>query len=85
MRIFNIWHIYLFIYCLIFIFPSYETANGIKAQEVGTVKKASKPDSTDVIIAKGSFSYTAPDGTVITLNYAADDENGFQPTVSLFN
>lgn len=63
---------------------SYETANGIKAQEVGTVKKASKPDSTDVIIAKGSFSYTAPDGTVISLNYAADDENGFQPTVIFF-
>lgn len=63
---------------------SYETANGIKAQEVGTVKKASKPDSTDVIIAKGSFSYTAPDGTVISLNYAADDENGFQPTVRFF-
>lgn len=60
---------------------SYETANGIKGEEVGTLKKASNPDSSDVIIAQGSFSYTAPDGTLISLNYAADDENGFQPKV----
>ncbi|CAD7076721.1 unnamed protein product [Hermetia illucens] len=58
---------------------SYETANGIKAQEVGTLKKATSADTQDVIVAQGSFSYTAPDGTVINLNYAADDENGFQP------
>ncbi|KAL0840387.1 hypothetical protein ABMA28_015644 [Loxostege sticticalis] len=58
---------------------SYETENGIKAEETGTLKKASSPDSTDVIVAQGGFSYTAPDGTVINLNYIADDENGFKP------
>ncbi|KAG4077010.1 hypothetical protein HA402_015997 [Bradysia odoriphaga] len=58
---------------------SYETANGIKGQEVGTVKKATDPDSSDVIISSGSVSYTAPDGTVINLTYEADDVNGFQP------
>ncbi|XP_050663756.1 endocuticle structural glycoprotein ABD-4-like [Leptidea sinapis] len=58
---------------------SYETENGIKADEKGTLKKASGPDSTDVIVAQGGFSYTAPDGTVINLNYVADDENGFRP------
>lgn len=62
---------------------SYETANGIKGQEVGTVKKATDPDSSDVIIASGSFSYTAPDGTVINLTYEADDVGGFQPKVSV--
>lgn len=45
------------------------------------MKKASGPDATDVIIAQGSYSYTAPDGTVINLNYIADDENGFKPEV----
>jgi Insect cuticle protein len=61
-------------------FPcSYETANGIKAQETGTLKKASSPDTSDVIIADGSYSYTAPDGTLISLTYKADDEGGFQP------
>ncbi|XP_063820961.1 endocuticle structural glycoprotein ABD-4-like [Ostrinia nubilalis] len=58
---------------------SYETENGIKAEETGSVKKASGPDAADVIIAQGGFSYTAPDGTVINLNYIADDENGFKP------
>ncbi|XP_055642365.1 endocuticle structural glycoprotein ABD-4-like [Toxorhynchites rutilus septentrionalis] len=58
---------------------SYETANGIRGQEQGTLKRASSPDTSDVIIASGSVSYTAPDGQVITLNYVADDENGYQP------
>ncbi|XP_045446200.1 endocuticle structural glycoprotein ABD-4-like [Melitaea cinxia] len=58
---------------------SYETENGIKADETGNLKKASSPDSNDVIVAQGSFSYTAPDGTVINLSYVADDENGFRP------
>lgn len=60
---------------------SYETANGITGEEIGTLKKATSPDSSDVITAKGSFSYTAPDGTLITLTYEADDVNGFQPKV----
>lgn len=58
---------------------SYETENGIKADETGSLKKASSPDSNDVIVAQGTFSYTAPDGTVINLSYTADDENGFRP------
>lgn len=96
----------------------YETGNGIKAEETGTLKKASSPDSNDAVIAQGlrhfflsvsitfsnqkcvvtakffrltknhlrlfgtgSFSYTAPDGQVISLTYAADDVGGFQPQV----
>ncbi|XP_055548304.1 endocuticle structural glycoprotein ABD-4 [Wyeomyia smithii] len=58
---------------------SYETANGIRGQEQGTLKRASSADTSDVIVASGSITYTAPDGQVITLNYSADDENGFQP------
>lgn len=59
---------------------SYETANGIRGQEQGTLKRSNNPaETSDVIVASGSVSYTAPDGTVITLNYQADDENGFQP------
>ena len=30
-------------------------------------------------VSRGSYSYTAPDGTPITVNWVAD-ENGFQPT-----
>lgn len=49
------------------------------------MKKATNPDSSDVIVSSGSYSYTAPDGTLITLTYAADDEGGFQPKVSVLD
>ncbi|KAL1138377.1 hypothetical protein AAG570_008441, partial [Ranatra chinensis] len=45
---------------------SYETGNGIKAQERGYVKNA-----------EGSYSYQQPDGNVVSVKYTAD-ENGFQ-------
>uniref|UniRef100_A0A182PFJ0 Uncharacterized protein n=1 Tax=Anopheles epiroticus TaxID=199890 RepID=A0A182PFJ0_9DIPT len=61
---------------------SYETANGIRGQETGTLKRANSPDTSDVIVAAGSVTYTAPDGTVVELSYTADDENGFQPSGS---
>lgn len=47
------------------------------------MKKATDPESSDVIVSSGSFSYTAPDGTVINLTYEADDVGGFQPKVSV--
>lgn len=49
------------------------------------MKKATNPESSDVIVSSGSYSYTAPDGTVISLTYAADDEGGFQPKVSVLD
>lgn len=58
---------------------SYETDNGIKAQETGTLKKAKGPDSEDAVVAQGSFSYTDKEGNQISLVYVADDEGGFQP------
>lgn len=66
---------FLIFFCIF----SYETANGIKGEETGTLKKATSADTSDVIVASGSFSYTSPEGEQISLNYAADDENGFQP------
>ncbi|KAJ8924963.1 hypothetical protein NQ315_001128 [Exocentrus adspersus] len=49
----------------------YETGNGINAQEQGDARG----DGTK---AQGGFSYTAPDGQQIQIQYTAD-ENGFQP------
>ncbi|XP_071442531.1 endocuticle structural glycoprotein ABD-4-like [Hetaerina americana] len=64
---------------------SYETANGIRAEANGEVRKNPNPPLTkdaegseDIVVSRGSFSYTAPDGTPFTLTYVAD-ENGFQP------
>lgn len=55
---------------------SYETANGIKVEEEGEIKN--KGSENEILSVRGSYSYTAPDGTPITVTYIAD-ENGFQP------
>ncbi|CAD7076731.1 unnamed protein product [Hermetia illucens] len=54
---------------------AYETGNGIAGQEQGALK------NPDTLAAQGSFSYTAPEGEQISLQYVAD-ENGFQPSGS---
>uniref|UniRef100_A0A6P7FRR1 Pupal cuticle protein 20-like n=1 Tax=Diabrotica virgifera virgifera TaxID=50390 RepID=A0A6P7FRR1_DIAVI len=53
----------------------YETGNGIVAEERGFLKPLG-PEGTQQ--AEGGFSYTAPDGQRISLQYTAD-ENGFRP------
>lgn len=58
---------------------SYETANGIKANEDGTLKKAADPTDGNVVVAAGAFSFTGPDGVLYQITYTADDENGFVP------
>ncbi|XP_019867105.2 endocuticle structural glycoprotein SgAbd-4-like [Aethina tumida] len=55
---------------------SYESENGIRAQERGQVK-GQGPEG-GIMDAQGDFSYTAPDGTPIALQYVAN-EGGFQP------
>ncbi|KAI4503470.1 hypothetical protein M0802_001692 [Mischocyttarus mexicanus] len=56
---------------------SYETENGISAQETGRPKAGGGPGQQGEAV-QGRFSYTAPDGTPIQLEYVAD-ENGFRP------
>lgn len=56
---------------------SYETGNGISAQEQGQLKNAGNPE-TEAEEVQGSFQYTAPDGTPIGIQYVAN-EFGFQP------
>ncbi|XP_044737015.1 endocuticle structural glycoprotein SgAbd-2-like [Chrysoperla carnea] len=56
---------------------SYETGNGINAEERGFLKNAGNPE-TEAEVAQGSFEYTAPNGELVQTSYIAD-ENGFQP------
>ncbi|XP_042218191.1 cuticle protein AMP1A-like [Homarus americanus] len=50
-----------------------ETGNGIVLSQSGS------PDGPDGAVVKaGSYSYTAPDGTLVDVKFVAD-ENGFQP------
>ncbi|KAF5298370.1 hypothetical protein FQR65_LT01148 [Abscondita terminalis] len=59
---------------------SYDTDNGIKAHETGTLKKASGPDSEDAIVAEGGYEYKDLEGNQISLTYIADDVLGFVPS-----
>ncbi|KAJ8942560.1 hypothetical protein NQ318_021962 [Aromia moschata] len=56
---------------------SFETGNGIVAEEKGVLKNPGVENKTAEEVV-GSFSYTAPDGTPISLKYVAN-ELGFQP------
>ncbi|XP_077302472.1 uncharacterized protein LOC143922918 isoform X2 [Arctopsyche grandis] len=61
-------------------FPSqfsynYNTHTGISAFQKGTLKEI---NNQKVFIIRGSYQYTAPDGSPIVVNYTAD-ENGFHP------
>ncbi|XP_055839088.1 endocuticle structural glycoprotein SgAbd-4 [Episyrphus balteatus] len=69
---------------------SYETSNGIKVENSGYMKTIVVPRSVDedgkaleeheevVLVQSGSYTYSDPEGNIITLKYIAD-ENGFQP------
>ncbi|XP_067000858.1 endocuticle structural glycoprotein SgAbd-8 [Anabrus simplex] len=55
---------------------SYETGNNIVAEETGFLKNVGDKD-TEALVQHGSYSYTAPDGSLITVTYTAD-ELGFR-------
>jgi hypothetical protein len=70
---------------------SFEAGNGIQVENSGTLKKVivprydgdglapnDPPQEQDIVVQTGSYSYPAPDGSLITIRYIAD-ENGFQP------
>lgn len=59
-------------FVILFILHSYETGNGIAAQEQGYLKNAGHKDQ-EAQVAQGSFSYTSPEGIPITLTYIADE------------
>jgi len=58
---------------------SFEAANGITVEESGSQKQVGAKPEESGTVQRGSYSYQAPDGTPITVNWVAD-ENGFQPT-----
>ncbi|XP_063361308.1 cuticle protein 3 [Cydia amplana] len=54
---------------------SYETGNHIQAEESGFLKSVG--EDQNALVQHGSYSYTAPNGEVITVEYTAD-EFGFR-------
>lgn len=55
---------------------SFETSDGQSRQEQAELRKLA--DDVEALVVRGSYSFTADDGQVYTVNYIAD-ENGFQP------
>ncbi|XP_063975225.1 endocuticle structural glycoprotein SgAbd-2 [Diachasmimorpha longicaudata] len=59
---------------------SYETGNNIVAEESGYVKTIGEGDNkAEALVQQGSYSYTSPEGQIITIHYTAD-ETGFHAT-----
>lgn len=57
---------------------AYETGNNIQAQEEGYLKTVGEnEDKVPALVQHGSYTYTAPDGQIITVEYTAD-ELGFR-------
>lgn len=68
---------------------AFKTSDGINEQAQGNLKDITVPkydengqrvgdEQAKGLVQQGSYSYTAPDGQQITVNWIAD-ENGFQP------
>ncbi|CAG9797158.1 unnamed protein product [Chironomus riparius] len=68
---------------------AFKTSDGINEQAAGSLKDISVPkysedgqvvgtEQAKGLVQKGTYSYTAPDGQNIQVNWIAD-ENGFQP------
>ncbi|KAI9563143.1 hypothetical protein GHT06_010600 [Daphnia sinensis] len=58
---------------------AFETADGTKVEESGSQKQVGPKPEDIGTVSRGSYSYTSPDGVVITVNWVAD-EKGFQAT-----
>ena len=58
---------------------SFESADGTKVSESGNQKQVGPKPEDIGTVSKGSYSFTTPDGVVLTVNWVAD-ENGFQAT-----
>lgn len=57
---------------------SYETGNGIAAQEQGYLKSTGVQNE-GAQVAQGSYSYTSPEGIPISLSYVADEYGMIEP------
>ncbi|XP_063361589.1 cuticle protein 7-like [Cydia amplana] len=64
----------------IYAHPRYTFNYGVADGHTGDQK--SQWESRDGDVVKGQYSLVEPDGTVRTVNYSADDHNGFNAVVS---
>nr|AYA49902.1 cuticular protein 25 [Leptinotarsa decemlineata] len=61
---------------------SFETQNGIAAEQQGTVRATA--DKTESVVVQGFYRYFTPDGTPVEVKYTAD-EFGYHPQASVLS
>lgn len=59
--------------------PKYDFKYGVHDYHTGDIKSQHEERDGDVV--KGSYSLVEPDGSIRTVEYTADDHNGFQAVV----
>uniref|UniRef100_T1H7Q7 Cuticle protein n=1 Tax=Rhodnius prolixus TaxID=13249 RepID=T1H7Q7_RHOPR len=60
--------------------PKYSFNYGVKDTHTGDIKHQSEERDGDVV--KGQYSLVEPDGSTRTVDYSADDHNGFNAVVT---
>ncbi|XP_058975818.1 cuticle protein 19-like [Musca domestica] len=60
-------------------YPKYSFSYGVKDPHTGDIKSQTEERDGDVV--KGQYSLVEPDGSVRTVDYNADDHNGFNAVV----
>ncbi|KAK3912923.1 Adult-specific cuticular protein ACP-20 [Frankliniella fusca] len=60
--------------------PKYSYKYGVSDHHTGDIKSAHETRDGDVV--KGQYSLVEADGTIRTVDYTADDHNGFNAVVS---
>lgn len=60
-------------------YPKYSFNYGIKDPHTGDIKSQAEERDGDVV--KGQYSLVEPDGSIRTVDYTADDHNGFNAVV----
>ncbi|KAM3962390.1 cuticular protein RR-2 motif 129 [Aphomia sociella] len=60
-------------------YPKYAFNYGVKDPHTGDIKSQQEERDGDVV--KGSYSLVEPDGSTRTVDYSADDHNGFNAVV----
>lgn len=67
----------------IFVINRYETENGITGQKSAYTRNLGGFPPALAETARGTFSWTSPEGKYISIGYTAD-ENGYRPIVRFY-